>query len=76
VNLEHIARERERVTESLAALEEVVAWLREERSSSPGFSYYMLTVRQGILSYRARLEWCDEAEGMIKDMIPAEEVEG
>lgn len=67
VNLAHIARERDQVAESLAALEEIAAWLREERSSTPGFPYYMLTVRQGILSYRARLEWCDEAEGMIRD---------
>jgi len=73
VNLEHIARERDQVAESLAALEEIAAWLREERSSTPGFPYYMLTVRQGILSYEARLAWCDDAARTIRNLVPAKE---
>ncbi|MCH3918808.1 MAG: PadR family transcriptional regulator [Spirochaetia bacterium] len=28
--------------------------------------YYLLTVRFGIKSYRAYLEWCDEAEAMLQ----------
>jgi len=71
VNLDHVARERDQVTESLAGLEDIAAWLREDHGSSPGFPYYMLTIRQGILSYEARLAWCDEAERTIRDLAGA-----
>jgi DNA-binding PadR family transcriptional regulator len=73
VNLEHIARERDQVAESLATLEEIAAWLQRERGSTLGFPYYMLTVRQGILSYEAKLAWCDEAERTIRALIAADE---
>jgi DNA-binding PadR family transcriptional regulator len=76
VNLEHIARERDQVAESLAALEEIATWLQRERGSTPGFPYYMLTVRQGILSYEAKLAWCDEAERTIRNLAQAEESGG
>ena len=29
--------------------------------------YYLLTVEFGIRTYRTYLEWCDEAERMLKD---------
>ena len=68
VGLAHVARERKDRLEGLEAMEGIAEWLREERSDSPGFPYWMLTVRQGILSSEAMLKWCDEAERTIQGL--------
>ena len=68
VSLAHIARERQDRLEGLEVMRGIEAWLRTERSDAPGFPYWMLTVRQGILSSEATLKWCDEAERTIRDL--------
>ena len=54
--------------EGLEIMKGIAAWLEQNRSDSPGFPYWMLTVRQGMLSTEAMLRWCDEAEGVIEGL--------
>lgn len=68
VSLGHIARERQSLQEGLEELQAIADGLREERSDLPGFPYWMLTVRRGILSNEAGLKWCDEAERTIRGL--------
>ena len=62
---EHIARFREKTEQSLNELRAAERTLSEHLGEDDAHRYYLLTVRFGIRSYEAYLEWCDEAEAMI-----------
>lgn len=68
-SLEHVHKFREKAEKDLAYLREtekvIHGMLTEEDSIR---RHYLLTVRFGIKSYEAYLEWCDESEKLLMKM--------
>lgn len=78
--LRHIEAFREKVMQELPYLLGAEKVLKEHLEEDNTHRYYLLTVGFGIRTYRTYLEWCDEAERMLKDggkdAADAEAVEG
>ena len=68
-SLEHVHQFRDKAEKDLAYLREtekvIYDMLKEEDSMR---KHYLLTVRFGIKSYEAYLEWCHESEKLLKEM--------
>ncbi len=62
---EHIRAFREKTEADLARLREAEKVLTAHLDEDETHLYYLLTVRFGIRSYEAYLEFCDEAETML-----------
>lgn len=65
--LGHISDLRERTRSSLDELLTAEKVLMGILDDDPAHKYYLLTVRFGIRSYRAYLDFCDEAEKMLTE---------
>ncbi|MDE7339550.1 MAG: PadR family transcriptional regulator [Lachnospiraceae bacterium] len=65
--LRHIGAFREKVMQELPYLLGAEKVLKEHFDEDTTHRYYLLTVEFGIKTYRTYLEWCDEAERMLKD---------
>ena len=65
--LRHIGAFREKIMQELPYLLGAEKVLKEHLDEDTTHRYYLLTVEFGIRTYRTYLEWCDEAERMLKD---------
>lgn len=65
--LRHIGAFREKIMQELPYLLGAEKVLKEHLDEDTTHRYYLLTVELGIRTYRTYLEWCDEAERMLKD---------
>ncbi len=65
--LRHIGAFREKIMQELPYLLGAEKVLKEHLDEDTTHRYYLLTVVFGIRTYRTYLEWCDEAERMLKD---------
>ncbi len=65
--LRHIGAFREKIMQELPYLLGAEKVLKERLDEDTTHRYYLLTVEFGIRTYRTYLEWCDEAERMLKD---------
>lgn len=65
--LRHIEAFREKIMQELPYLLGAEKVLKEHLDEDTTHRYYLLTVEFGIRTYRTYLEWCDEAERMLKD---------
>ena len=65
--LRHIGAFREKIMQELPYLLGAEKVLKEHLDEDTTHRYYLLTVEFGIRTYLTYLEWCDEAERMLKD---------
>lgn len=61
----HIDAFQKKIEEELPYLIGAADTLRENRKQDDAHKYYLLTVEFGIKTYRAYLEWCEEAKAML-----------
>lgn len=61
----HIDAFQKKIEEELPYLIGAADTLRENRELDDAHEYYLLTVEFGIKTYRAYLEWCEEAKAML-----------
>lgn len=59
-NLEHVKLHQGRMRELLSIYKRVEESLQKNRSEEPDTVYHLITVRSGILTAEASLEWCKE----------------
>lgn len=65
--LVHIQAFREKVCQELPYLLGARQVLKEHLKEDETHKYYLLTVEFGIKTYQTYLEWCEEAEKMLRD---------
>lgn len=65
--LVHIQAFREKVCKELPYLLGARQVLKEHLKEDETHKYYLLTVEFGIKTYQTYLEWCEEAEEMLRD---------
>ncbi len=66
--LSHIEAFREKIEQELPYLLASEEILEKVKDMEAAHKYYLLTVRFGIRTYRAYLEWCEEAEEILRTM--------
>ncbi|TCL56867.1 PadR family transcriptional regulator [Kineothrix alysoides] len=65
--LNHIKEFRKKIEQELPYLMASEEILEKVKDMEAAHEYYLLTVRFGIRTYRAYLEWCGEAEEILKN---------
>jgi len=63
----HIDAFEEKIKDELSALQSMAEVLEKFVDSDESHRYYLVTVKFGIKTYRAYLEWCDEARAMFSE---------
>lgn len=63
--ISHIEAFQEKIEKELPYLLGAAETLRENMDVDNTHRYYLLTVEFGIKAYRAYLEWCEEAKGIL-----------
>lgn len=63
--ISHIDAFQEKIEKELPYLLGAAETLRENMDVDNTHRYYLLTVEFGIKAYRAYLEWCEEAKGIL-----------
>lgn len=66
-NLAHVRLHQERMSDLLQMYRNIEAILKGEHHS-PDVAYQLITVRSGILTAEAVLEWCDETIKTLNDL--------
>ena len=65
-SLRHVAERRDELEANLALLSAIEQELETTKRTAPGLPYWLLTIRQGMLVDQALLEWCEEAEAVLR----------
>lgn len=68
VNLAHVKRHQDRMRELLEIYKRVEGMLRNDRYDEPDTVYHLMTVRSGILTTEAALQWCRETIETLHDL--------
>lgn len=63
--LEHLALFREKTQRELAHLRQAEQTLENVKDEEVAHRYFLVTVKFGIRTYEAYLQWCQEAEQML-----------
>lgn len=66
--LNHVARRRVELQAELDRLQAIAAELQREKRTAPGFPFWLLTIRQGLLIDEALIAWCDEAQDVLRGL--------
>lgn len=67
-NMAHVKLHQERMRELLAIYKQVEAHLQKNRGQEPDTVYHLITVRSGILTTEAVLDWCTETIETLQDL--------
>ncbi len=67
-NVRHIERFREEIEQMGSVCRETTEMLSRNMEGHPNLPYWLLGLRQGVIVYQALLQWCDEAEQVIRDV--------
>lgn len=67
-NLRHIERYREDLRRGLTMNDAITRKLKQERAGAPGLPFWLLGLRWGVLVQEALLQWCDEAEDVLREL--------
>lgn len=65
--ISHIDGFQEKIAQELPYLEGAADTLRNHMNADNTHKYYLLTVEFGIKTYRAYLEWCEEAKAILRE---------
>jgi DNA-binding PadR family transcriptional regulator len=65
-SLNHVARRKEALKADQERLSAIAATLERERPTAPGLPFWLLTIRQGWLVNEALIDWCNEAENVLR----------
>ncbi len=65
-NLQHIEKFRGEIERMGTVCHEITETLSQRMEGHPDLPYWLLGLRQGIIVHRALLQWCDEAERVIR----------
>jgi len=65
-SVRHVAERRDELEANLALLSAIEQELETTMRTAPGLPYWLLTIRQGMLVDQALLEWCDQAEAVLR----------
>lgn len=66
----HIDSFQEKIERELPALIRAADILKDHTDTDDAHQYYLLTVEFGIRSYRAYLEWCEDAKAALQAGVP------
>lgn len=72
VNLEHVRRYRREQEALLEMFTSFETRMKAESDSEQGL-YRWAVLRGGLLAVRYRLQWCDETEALLQEMVQVEE---
>lgn len=73
-NLAHIARNRAETAETLKRLKETSELLIQHKKGAEALPFWLLGLRLGIRVNEEVLEWCDEAEAVLRGETAAEDL--
>lgn len=65
--ISHIEAFREKIEKELPYLLDAEKALQDGVDEDPAHKYYLLTVEFGIKTYRAYLEWCEDAKRLLAE---------
>jgi len=65
-SVRHVTERRDELEANLALLSAIEQELETTMRTAPGLPYWLLTIRQGMLVDQALLEWCDQAEAVLR----------
>lgn len=68
-NVQHLIRQRDHMLEALETYKEIEGYLTKELSSNPDYPYWVITLRQGLLTAEAKIKWCEESITLLKEAV-------
>jgi PadR family transcriptional regulator, regulatory protein AphA len=68
--LDHVEAMKRQYEAHLAKLARRETYLQEKYTGNPGLPFWLITVRNGIFSYQALVEWCDQTIETLGTLQP------
>jgi PadR family transcriptional regulator AphA len=66
-SVHHLVKQRDHMMKALQTYKEIEGYLTKELSGSPDYPYWVITLRQGVLTAEAKIKWCEESITLLEE---------